>query len=314
MTKTVWEVYRAAIRQKADLYHFHDPELIPIALLLRAQGKKVVYDVHEDVPRDIESKEYLPPRLRRPIGWIIERLEAVSARCLSGLIAVTPTIAERFKPLNSNTVVIHNYPLRGELTPPPEMTWNQRSSSVAYAGGILPDRGIRELIAAMDLLPEGLHATLSLAGEFFPASFADELGQLSGWKKVRVLGLLDRAALASTLRNVRAGLVPFLPEPNHIHAMPHKFFEYMSAGIPLIASDFPLWRQIIESVGCGLLVNPCDPAAIAQAIQYVLTHPKEAEIMGHRGRRAVEDHYNWGREEQKLLQLYADLVKPSCAA
>jgi glycosyltransferase involved in cell wall biosynthesis len=314
MTKTVWKVYREAVRQDADVYHFHDSELIPVGLLLRARGKKVVYDVHEDVPRDLISKDYLPSTLRRPLGWLVGCAEKAGSRCLSGLVTVTPAIADRFKSHNHKTVVVHNFPLLAELTSPLEATWEQRSFSVAYAGGIIPDRGIRELVRALGLLPKGLNATLKLAGEFFPASFAEELANLPGWERVKVLGLLDRAGLVRTLRNVRAGLVPFLPEPNHIEAMPHKFFEYMSAGLPVIASDFPLWRRMIESIGCGLLINPRDPSSIANAIEHVLTHPREAEAMGRRGRQAVKDRFNWAHEEQKLLALYADLMEPSCAA
>jgi glycosyltransferase involved in cell wall biosynthesis len=314
MTTTVRNVFREARQHPAEIYHFHDFVLIPVALLLRAGGKKVIYDVHEDVPRGVLSKDYIPRWLRKPIGWLVEYMEDAASICFSGLVAATPTIAERFKFLNDRTVVIHNFPLLQELAPPTQISWGQRTSSIAYVGGISPGRGIRELITAMDLLPDRLNVKLKLAGHFLPASLEDEMARLPGWTRVEVLGLLNRETVAKTLGCVRAGLVTFLPEPNHIRSMPNKLFEYMSAGIPVIASDFLLWREIIQGAGCGLLVNPLNPRAIARAIEYVLTHHEEAEAMGRRGRKAVENHYNWAREERKLLQLYADLVKPSCAA
>ncbi|MBD3768073.1 MAG: glycosyltransferase, partial [Gammaproteobacteria bacterium] len=104
------------------------------------------------------------------------------------------------------------------------------------------------------------------------------------------------------------GLVTFLPAPNHIDAQPNKMFEYMSAGLPIITSIFPLWREIVEGNQCGLCVDPLDPQAIGEAIQYLIDNPVEAEQMGKNGRQAVEQKYNWTIEEQKLLDLYAGLT------
>ena len=134
---------------------------------------------------------------------------------------------------------------------------------------------------------------------------------MRGWDRVEELGTLGRSEVAQLFGQVSAGLVIFLPEPNHVEAMPNKLFEYMSAGIPVIASDFPLWHGIVEGAGCGLLVDPLDPRAIAGAIEHLLTHPEEAEAMGRRGRQAVERWYNWENEESKLLQLYASLGGPT---
>jgi hypothetical protein len=128
-----------------------------------------------------------------------------------------------------------------------------------------------------------------------------------GWEKIRFLGWQSRNCIVSLLAEVRMGLVLFHPAPNHIDAQPNKLFEYMSAALPVIASDFPLWRRIIEGAGCGLLVDPLDPQAIANAIEYLLTHPSEAEAMGQRGREAVQKWYNWEPEAEKLVRFYDDL-------
>jgi glycosyltransferase involved in cell wall biosynthesis len=130
----------------------------------------------------------------------------------------------------------------------------------------------------------------------------------TGWDRVVEHGQLSRSAVAELLQGVQAGLVLFHPEPNHVEAQPNKLFEYMSAGIPVIASDFPLWRDLIERECCGLAVDPLDEAAIASAIEYVLTHPDEAEAMGRRGRLAVERTYNWQPQAHKLLDLYARIA------
>jgi len=123
MTVTVARVYREAVKLQADLYHFHVVELIPAGLLLRARGKMVVYDVYEDAPRDILARDYLPTRVRRPVGWLLERLENFAAPRFSALVAATPKIGARFRPLNPRTVVVNNYPLRDELLPPDGISW-----------------------------------------------------------------------------------------------------------------------------------------------------------------------------------------------
>jgi glycosyltransferase involved in cell wall biosynthesis len=316
MTRTVWRVYREARRQRADVYHFHDPELIPAGLLLRANGKKVIYDIHEDLPKDLMSKFYLPLWTRAPIAWIAGRLETLACDHFSALVAVTPTIAARFLARNLRTEVVHNYPYAREIVfAQQNSSWDTRRQSVAYVGGIMAQRAIREMVAAMSLLPQSLDAILELAGNETPEGLDPaEIYAHPGWRRVKHHGFLDQPSTFRILHHVRAGLVLFHPEPNHLEALPQKIFEYMGAGLPLIVSDFPLWRKILGDVGCALFVNPLDPSDIARAIEYLLSHPVESEQMGLRGQRAVLERYNWDSEGEKLVNLYASLMDSPCAA
>jgi len=308
MTRTAWSLYREALRQNGDVYHFHDPELIPLGLLLAARGKIVVYDIHEDAPADILHKDYIPRRLRRPLMWSVRKLEDAACRRFSGLIAATPTIAERFYSINANTVVVHNFPMIDEIAPNVDLPWNERPRAVAYIGSISERRGIREILQALTLLPSGSPAQMMLAGPFSPNELPTELAKQPGWTRVQYLGMLDRPSVANLLSRVRLGLLVLQPEPNFVNARPIKLFEYMAAGIPVIASDFPLWRQIIGEAGCGLLVDPHDPQAIARAMEYLLSHDAEAEAMGRRGRKAACELYNWDSQERVLLKFYSDLL------
>ena len=315
MTTTVAQVYRRAVQLDADLYHFHDPELIPVCLLLRARDRRVIYDIHEDVPRSLfaPSRDYLPAHVKRPLSWLIEHLENLAARQFSALVAATPAIGWRFQVLNPHTKIISNFPIPDELASPAGVAWDKRSFSVAYVGAIALERGLRQMVEAMAYLPDHLQARLKLAGDFSPPQHRDGVVNLLGWQRVDELGFADRSQVAHLLGQVRAGLVLFHPDPNHIQAQPNKMFEYMAAGIPVIASDFPLWRDLIEGTECGLVVNPLKPGEIAGAIEFVLTHPDEAEAMGRRGREAVETRYNWESEASKLLRLYADLLPGDAA-
>lgn len=311
ITGSILQVYRKARQLKADLYHFHDPELISVGLILRALGKRVVYDIHEDVPRALFalSRNYIPNSAKQSASWLIEQFENNAARMFSGLIAATPAIGERFRALNPHTEVINNFPISDELIASAEVPWEKRSLSVVYAGAISFERGIREMVEAMSRLPKQLDVRLKLAGSFSPLHTRDSVTRLPGWQQVDELGFINRDQMAGLLGQVCAGLVIFYPDPNHLQAQPNKLFECMSAGIPIIISDFPLWRKIIEQVGCGLLVDPLDSQAVATAIEYLMTHPAEAEAMGSRGKKAVSDKYNWENEQQKLFSFYEKLLE-----
>jgi glycosyltransferase involved in cell wall biosynthesis len=103
-------------------------------------------------------------------------------------------------------------------------------------------------------------------------------------------------------------VVVFKPAANHVRAQPTKLFEYMSAGLPVIASNFPLWREIVERNNCGICVDPLSPAALAEAIRWLIQHPDAAREMGANGRRAVRTTYNWEPEGRKLTTLYRSLL------
>ncbi len=309
MTTKLTALCREALRLNADVYHIHDPELLFVALLLRAAGRRVIYDIHEDLPRTILYKRYIPDYMRKPLMWTVERFENVSARVMSGLISATPTINKRFSAMHQRTAVINNFPLRDELAPASTVDWDTREVSVAYIGSISPERGIHEILAAVHMLPASLGARLELAGRFSPSDLQSEIADRPEWEHVNWHGMLDREGICALLGRVRAGLVVLHPEQNFVVSQPIKLFEYMAAGIPVIASGFPLWRSIIEKAGCGILVNPFRPEETAAAIQRLLSDPVLADEMGRRGRRAVEEQFNWNSEQRTLLSFYSSVLE-----
>ncbi|MCP1356999.1 glycosyltransferase family 4 protein [Aneurinibacillus migulanus] len=299
MTKTVRDVYRKAIEIDADAYHFHDPELLPVGLLLKMKGKKVVYDVHEDVPRQILSKYWIPAPLRKVISRTFETFENFAAKRFDTIAAATPFISKRFARIGCHSLYVNNYPLLAEFVTP-ERDWSRKERAVTYVGGISVKRGIQEMVKAMGRTD----TKLLLAGKFIPASLRDETTRIPGWERVEEFGHVSREEVQQILGHSMAGLVTLHPIINYKDALPVKMFEYMAAGIPVIASDFPLWREIVEGNECGICVDPLDDKQIAEAIQYLVDHPEEAKRMGDNGRRAIEEKYSWEMEAKKLVAMY----------
>lgn len=308
MTFKLAGMCHAAFKVAADVYHIHDPELLVVGLALRGAGKRVVYDIHEDLPRTILLKAYVPRFLRKPLLWIVERVENAAARRMSGLIVANPAHADRFRRIHRNTVVVNNFVMLDEFIPSTRVEWKSRDPAVAYYGGISEERGIREMLAAMDLLPGTLDLKLELGGCFYVKEQQADLAAEPHWKHVHWHGELDRSGIASLLNRVQVGLAVLHPDEAYLTSLPTKLFEYMAAGIPVVASDFPLWRSIVQGADCGLLVDPLRVQDIADAIEYLIRNPGEAEAMGQRGRRAAEEHFSWAHEERVLLSFYSSLL------
>ena len=302
-----WRSFRLALRQQADVYHFHDPELLPMGVLLKLLiGARVIYDVHEDVPQQIRTKYWVPAPLRHPLAVVFNVFEKLLARAIDAVVVATEGIAAKFR--GFSPIVVHNYP-DIQMLPNPSSAHREREEKVlVYVGGISKLRGVFEMIRALECLTHIDGLRLDLIGRFEPSALEIELQALPRSRRVRFLGWLPWAEAWQFVQGAVGGLVLFHPAPNHGKSLPNKLFEYMAAGLPVVASNFPLWKEIVEGNNCGLCVDPLEPKEIAKAIEYLLTHPEEARRMGENGRRAVEEKYNWAVEEEKLLALYAGLL------
>lgn len=299
MLKQAWRCYRMARAVNADIYHFHDPELIPYGMLLYVAGKKVIYDVHEDVPKDILSKEWIPSWARKIVALATASLEHIGARYCFAVVTATPTIANRFCRIAPRVIDINNYPLLDELAS--VQVKCMRKPQICYVGGVTRIRGLKPVLEALPLVPE---ITLVLCGEFSDADFEAELKSMPGWNQVEYKGHVSRVDVHKIMNESIAGIVTFFPIPNHVDAQPNKMFEYMSAGLPVIASHFAMWRELIEGSGAGICVNPSSPVEIASAIRRLAKEPALVERFGVCGRQAVLNGYNWPTEARRLLTFY----------
>ena len=294
-----------AWRLRADVYHVHDPELLPIALVLKLSGARVVYDVHEDLPRQIAYKRYIPVPLRGPLAWVAGVIELVAARILDGIVAATPHIASRFP--RNKTVVVQNFPLASEFGEREPRPYSQRPWVVAYVGRITTAAGARTMAEAAALLNRP-HVRFIFAGPV-DQGLESELRALAGTADVAFPGWLDRNAVAELLDGARIGIVVFQPVANYVEAYPTKLFEYMAAAVPVVASDFPVWRSIVDGANCGLLVDPTNPTAVAAGVAKLLDDEGGAAEMATNGRSTVFDRYRWEEQASRLNDFYGLLLR-----
>ncbi len=302
MTKIVKKVFAKAKELDSDIYHLHDPELIPIGLKLKKLGKKVIFDAHEDFPKQMLAKPYLSPFLLKVISKISAWYEKYSCKKFDYIITATPYIRDKFFLINQNSLDVNNYPILKELSN--NVSWADKKDEVCYVGGIEKVRGIKELVQSLSFVGG---VKLNLAGSFIEKGVELEVKSYDSWQKVNELGFLDRQQIADVYKRSKAGLVTLHPIINYLDALPVKMFEYMAAGLPVISSNIKLWEEIVESNHCGICVNPVDPKEIAKAIEYRISNPKEAEQMGKNGKKAVVEKYNWEIEEKKLLNIYINI-------
>ena len=304
--KTVQAVYTEAKKIEADIYHLHDPELLLIAMKLkRNTGAKVIFDSHEDVPKQIMDKYWIPKIFRQIISKTYENFESRICKKLDAVISVTPIICNRFSAINSEVELIANFPDLNELNVESISATNKDPRAICYVGALFPSRGIKELILAL----ESCNACLHLAGTFMNDEFEREVKSLKGWDKVKFYGQIDRNGIKNIFEKSNLGIVTLHPTLSYMEAYPIKMFEYMAAGISFIASDFPLWRNIVTSHNCGELVDPLDVSALASIINRMLDENEKTIQQGINGKQAIEAEFNWEHEEQKLIQLYLKLLK-----
>lgn len=300
------EAWRALSRLRPQLLQIHDPELIPMALLWgrlhRCDCCKVIYDAHEDLVGQVDTKPYLN-RVSRPVVRLAARLlVGLADRWADGIVAATETVAGRFT--NPRTVVVHNYPWLANFTVAPTPV----PGRLVYAGDLTQERKLTFMVDVVRALRERVpQAHLVLAGR--PLRGCGPVVQAAVQEGlVDHLGLVPPTEVPGVLAEAQVGLVFLAPLPNYLRSLPTKLFEYMAAGVPFCASDFPAWRQMFEGFGAGRFADTESVDAAVRVLAEMLEDPAECSRMGRAGRDAVDGGLTFEAQDEVLLGLTAELV------
>ncbi len=290
------------LKADADIYHVHEANLISVALKLIKRGKKVIYDLHEDNP----SLFYTTATIAygRLAGYIAKKYmsyrETKLIKRSSHIFHVSDLLDERLHSMGvTNCTGIFNYPIIEE-----SVVKSNKKNQICYIGGISEQRGITNLVKAM----EYLDCELKIAGKV-SSGYLNELSKLPGFEKTEFLGLLDKDGVIKLLSESLLGMCTLKYTRNHYHSMPVKLFEYMNASIPVVSSNFPVMKNIVESSNCGVCVDPDSIEDITSGISKLLKDDSLRIKMGQNGFEAVQTKYNWNIEEKKLISVYDNLIK-----
>ena len=297
------------LKSKAKLVHFHDPELLPLGFVLKLFGRKVIYDIHEDFPAAIYSKKWI--KGRKVVARWADRMEKFLSGKMNALIFAEQYYKENFTEVKVPKADILNYPIFSGLpiSQRPDDVFN-----LIYAGDITEIRGALSMIEAVGYLAQPLQEQihLFLVGAISPSLLA----RIQTLAEERGIGDRVTATGRVTLREVytlygqaHLGLALLHPEPNYLRSLATKIFEYMSVGIPVVASNFPLWRELVEGNQCGLTADPLNPRDAATKIEQILLDPELRNEMSQNGFAAFQKKYQWAVEESKLLALYSKVLQ-----
>ena len=312
--------FRLARRLRADAYHFHDPDFLPWALFLqRRTGRPVIYDVHEYYGHVIRTRSWIPNLLGRIASRAFLAAEAWIARRLAGVVVVNDHMAERFRGLGCRVAVLPNYPLLDTFLKLPPPRANEGTTPTAkkmiYVGGLSESRGITQCVRVLHRAQEAIpDLELYLVGKMEHKTYAgvidrlvSELG-LEG--SIMMVGHVPHSTVIELLVEADVGLFLLQPDSERYSwGEPVKYFEYSAVGLPVIISDFPSKRALVEKNGNGILVDATDEVTIAKQLVDLLQDERACAEMGRKGREAFVREYNWEAIEHRLLHLYEEVLK-----
>lgn len=304
MTEGTRMVYEKALSLDCDVYHFHDPELLPYGLKLKRQGKKVVFDCHENTADAILEKQYLPRGMRSLVHTLYVRYQNYVCRRLDAIVTVTPSLTRAFQKVHPSVWEVRNYPILEERG----TEQNCREKTIVFAGGISEQWNHHILLKAMERVPEYRYCLCGSAGE----AYLQKLREMPAWDRVDYLGKIPHEEVAELMSKAYLGVALLSPGRNtdgHNGTMGNtKIFEEMMAGLPVICTDFVLWKEFVERYDCGVCLNPSNIDEIVNALQYLLDNPDRAEEMGQNGAIAVKQEFQWKEAALVLLKLYSLLT------
>lgn len=297
---------KAIITINAEVYHLHDPELLLVVPFLKKHNKKVIFDSHEDYISTIELKRWIPRFLRKIVKITYGCYEKHILKKIDGAVVCYHWTYDRYKKYCNNLTLVFNFPLVENVK---NYNIKYDSNIIAYAGNISEQWNHHNLISALNIT--NIKHRLILAGNI-NQNYREKLESINGWDKTDYIGKLPLEEVYKKVYEISSlgvALLDYIPQCKYVigNLSNTKLFEFMAFGLPVVCTDFELWKQIIESEKCGICVNPRNITEIADAIDLISGNPVIAKQMGENGQKAILKKYNWSIESEKLFQIYKNL-------
>lgn len=298
------KIYKKALEIDADIYHFHDIELFKYGVKLKKKGKKVIFDSHEDWLMYANDISWLPAFIKKQISKHILYLYKKHLKIFDAVITVSPHILVKLKKYSNHVFMITNYP---KYNPNDEILFSKgdylnRKNTLFYSGTVSNQEVILQAISKIP----NIH--YNIAGTFFE-EYKEKLSKYPSWDRVNYLGYLSKIDLGKAFQKPTIAITLLHYNANVGFKQGTlgntKFFEYLKYGLPIICTDFEIWKEmIIDKYKCGICVNPNNIEEVQQAIQYLIDNKEIAYQMGQNGLKAFKEEFNWSSQEQNLLNIY----------
>lgn len=294
---TSYKVYKAALKIRADIYEFHDPELLPFGWLLKNKNKKVIFDMHEDTAGQLLLRDWVPTLLKTTLSLLYASIEKVILRKMDLIFVPQQFMEEKYRSINK-IVTIHNYPLTNFY---PDISFKKQVKGLLYVGSISKPRGILNMLNMLT----HVNTSLTLVGKFTDDLLAKNAKKHPAWHKVTYLGELPYEEVKKIYSENLVGLIPFenIGQYRHTHVI--KVFEYMAYGLPIIMPNFGGWPNFNKRYNVGLTTNTEEPEQFARVVETILE--SSVDLYSKNGRKFVKQEFLWDSVEKHLFDSYEKL-------
>lgn len=299
-------IFYKALSVKADLYHFHDPELMFVGFLLKLFGKKVIYDVHEDLPKQIYNKSYINTKLKPVLSKLIKKIEAYFSAKYDGIVTVVPAIYDRFSKTNKDTVLFRNFPEIRDLDRIKPLEVASDKFIIVYPGSLSKMRGVEDIINVVDLFNGDVE--LWLLGDWSSENFSDHCQTLDGWKYTKYFGIVKQHEVYAYIKSADIGVHLIHDTPSHRIGYPLKAFDFMACEKTFLISDIGNKRELFND--CALFIKPENIYDIKEKIDLLIKNNDLKQKLAKKGREMVENKYNIEKEILNLIEFYEKILKP----
>ena len=304
--RSTWQLMKRVISSDARVFHFHDPELLPLAILTKIfKSVKVIFDFHEQLENKIVKRDWIPIYLRKPLVWIYKFFERLALEIIDGAIGViedqTPTLQK-----TRQYAIIKNYPLIIQSNGP------KKASSgyihLGYIGAIVKERRIKKIIEVCGELNNQFSLKLHIIGEIKYTKYKMEMNKIIQHydlnENVKFYGYMSIDEAMKIMQKWEIGFLPLRKKEHFVRSLPVKLFDYMSAGLAIVMPAYPLSKDIILKSNCGVIVDTSDLQDMVAKVKYLLENPNVRREMGQNGLKYAKKHFSWYTQEQKLLSFY----------